>query len=109
MDVVDDGLSGGAATRGSDKQSHLLCLHLEELEDDSQRGQGGEHDDAKGANCPAPRRVVDERLGCKWSGESCADEWGADKGKGESTVTQSRRVSKDDIHAEVHCTVADLL
>jgi len=85
---VGDGLKHRPMTVLSYKEAHFLRLALVEFEDDGEREENTGLDDGKGAVCPAPGRVPQERLGGQWSRERGADKRRARKAKSKGSIPQ---------------------
>lgn len=111
MEVVDDGLRSRATAWVALVQSHLLRLERVHLEHNRKRCEDEEVDDGEGSKTPSPSSSSDfvgqEGVCRQRASESCADERRRSKGKCQSSVSQTKGISDEDVQDQVDGIVSD--
>lgn len=107
MDIVNDGLKHRPTTGFPLVKTHLLCLSLVELEDNSQRSKDERLDNGKRAIRPPPGAHLQERLTSQWTRKRRTDKRRTGKSKCKSPIPQPGRISHENLQNEIDGVVAD--
>lgn len=107
VDVVDDGLDSSPTTWASTEYTFVLGFLLVDLEYYCQWNEDRWRDDSEYAIAPAPAGRVQEGLGGQRPSKCSADEWGAGKGEGESSIAKTSCIGNKDIQDQIESVISN--